>query len=417
MINDVCFGIGTIIECFLLILFINVTYIPRKHRAAGVILSICGYILIALSGALENVVLFCAVFTAVNILILGMCCRLSLKKVIIHGLLFTLILIAGELIINFSESDTGISLIFGHSLRFTIESRIIYALGLLILRSLTAEVRVSDSSYSPLNIAVHAFSAAIVVITYDELLTNRAYIIIFLMLIMINIASFAAWEIIVLRTREMQKVINEKEKHDAELESYKLLYEKYEKTRIMRHDMQEQISALRSMASGAEAERFAGKLAAIGRELSYAEYTDNKVLNLLLDRKLRECHEKGIELYISSVGVSMGFISELDTVAIFSNLINNAMESCCKSEEKNIFVDFSILNDAFTVVKIENNCDVPPETVNGILKTQKDDGGLHGVGMKSVESSLKSCGGRISWSYDRDRRFFRTVIMFGQSGK
>ena len=215
----------------------------------------------------------------------------------------------------------------------------------------------------------------------------------------------------------MQKVINEKEKHDAELESYKLLYEKYEKTRIMRHDMQEQISALRSMASGAEAERFAGKLAAIGRELSYAEYTDNKVLNLLLDRKLRECHEKGIELYISSVGVSMGFISELDTVAIFSNLINNAMESCCKSEEKNIFVDFSILNDAFTVVKIENNCDVPPETVNGILKTQKDDGGFHGVGMKSVESSLKSCGGRISWSYDRDRRFFRTVIMFGQSGK
>ena len=416
MIDDVYFGIGTIVECFLMILFINATYIPGKHRAANVVMAIAGYILIALTGTAENAVLLCTVFTFVNTALLWFCCRLSLQKTVIHGLSFTLILIISKSIVSYADSEIDTIVFFGSSLRFLIKSGIIYALGLLIFRSLTAGVRVSDSSYSPFNIAVHAFSAAIVVITFEGLLTDRAYLVIFLMLVMINIASFAAWEIIVLRTREMQKVINEKEKHDAELESYKRLYEKYEKTRIMRHDMQEQISALRAMSAGGEAESFAGKLAAIGRELFYAEYTDNKVLDMLLDRKLKECHEKGIELYISSAGVSMKFISELDTVAIFSNLINNAMESCYRSEEKNIFIDFSILNGAFTVVKIENNCDTPPETVNGSLKTHKNDSGSHGVGMKSVESSLKEYGGTISWSYDRERRFFRTVIIFGSDG-
>jgi sensor histidine kinase regulating citrate/malate metabolism len=107
------------------------------------------------------------------------------------------------------------------------------------------------------------------------------------------------------------------------------MYEKYENTRILRHDLKEQISTLKSLISedNHEAIKYADKLGRLGRELDFVEYTDNKVLNILLDRKVSECHDKGIELYIKSNGVSVSFLSELDTVAIFSNLINNAMES------------------------------------------------------------------------------------------
>lgn len=414
MTNDICFGIGTVIECFLMILFVNTTYTLKTHPVVCVILVIAGYIAVQLSGIPGNAAVFYVVFTIVNTAVLGVCCRLSAVKVILHGLIISALLAASELIVVFSERDMSFAVIFGHSVKFLVKSRMIYALGLVVFRSLTAEIRVSDSSYSPFNITVHALSAAIAVITFEDLFRNRVYIIIYLMLIVINIASFAAWEIIVLRAREMQKVINENEKHYAELESYKLIYEKYESTRIMRHDIKEQLDTLKEMINdgSGEAKKFAGKLESLGRELYYTEYTDNKVLNILLNRKIKECHEKGIELYISSGGAKVGFIPELDTVAIFSNIINNAMESCARSEEKNIFIDFSTLNDAFAVVKIENNCDEPPQTFNGSLITQKRDGMLHGVGMKSVENSLKSCGGKISWSYDKERRFFRTVIMF-----
>ncbi len=412
--NDICFGIGTLVECFFMILFINTTYTLKTHRGTCVIFAIIGYLAVWTSGVFASAVLFYIVFTCVNTVVLGVCCRLTIIKIILHGIIFSVLLFVSELIVIFSERDISFLMVFGQSVKFLIKSRIIYALGLTVFRSLTREIRVSDNSYSPFNITVHALSAVIAVITFEGLFSNRVYMIIYLMLIVINIASFAAWEIIVLRAREMQKVINENEKHYAELESYKLLSEKYESTRIMRHDIKEQLITLQALIKdgGSEAKKFAGKLESLGRELNYTEYTDNKVLNILLNRKIKECHENGIELFISSGGAKLDMIPELETVAIFSNIINNAMESCMRSEEKNIFIDLSILNGAFTVVKIENNCDIPPETFNGSLITQKNNGELHGVGMKSVENSLKSCGGKISWSYDKERRFFRTVIMF-----
>ncbi|MGN0183048.1 MAG: sensor histidine kinase [Candidatus Ornithomonoglobus sp.] len=284
----------------------------------------------------------------------------------------------------------------------------------LIMRSFTSGKRASNHNYIPFNLIVLALSVAIVLVTVDEALSGRGYVMLYLMLLVINIAAFATHEIIVLRSREMQEIIDEKARVDSELEGYKRMYEKYENTRILRHDLKEQISTLKSLIAEDkhEALKYADKLGRLGRELDFVEYTDNKVLNILLDRKVSECHEKGIELYIKSNGVSVSFLSELDTVAIFSNLINNAMESCVMSDEKNIFIDFTTLNDAFTVIKVENNCDIPPRCEGSALITGKENAELHGIGMKSVESSVKSYNGNISWSYDSERRFFTVVVMF-----
>ncbi len=236
-------------------------------------------------------------------------------------------------------------------------------------------------------------------------------------LLIAGIAAFIAYEIAVLRRREFQKLLDAKAQADAELEGYRLMLDKYEKTRILRHDLKEQIGVMKELIGrdNKAASEYADKLAYIGRELDFVEYTDNKVLNVLLDRKVSECHEKGIELYIKSNGVSIGFIKELDTVAIFSNLINNAMESCVVSKEKNIFIDFTTLNDAFTVVKIENNCDMPPRTENGAIVTKKSDAQNHGIGMRSIETSMRNYGGDITWSYDGDKRFFTIVLVFNKT--
>lgn len=285
----------------------------------------------------------------------------------------------------------------------------------VLSKSLSSGGRAAGNSSLPLNLLVHMLSIIIVLLTLDEALTSHVYIIIYIMLLVINIAAFATHEIVVLRNREMQSIINEKERAEAELESYKLMYEKYENTRILRHDLKEQISTLKSLiaSDNQEALRYADKLGMLGHELDFVEYTDNKVLNILLDRKVRECHEKGIELYIKSNGVSMRFLSELDTVGIFSNLINNAMESCIMSAEKNIFLDFSTINNAFTLVKIENNCDIPPSVADNVLVTSKNDSENHGIGMKSAASSVANYSGEMTWSYDEERRFFTTVVLFG----
>lgn len=299
---------------------------------------------------------------------------------------------------------------------------IFYMAGLLIecglaaalVRSLSQGGRAAAATDIPLNIIVHALSIIIVLITVDDFMAGGMYALVYVFLLIINIAAFAAHEIIVLRNREMQAIINEKEIAEKELESYRLMYEKYEKTRILRHDLKEQISTLKSLiaSDNSEALKFADKLSRIGHELDFIEYTDNKVLNILLDRKVRECNEKDINLVIKSNGVSIKFLSELDTVGIFSNLINNAMESCIRSEERNIFIDFSTINNSFTLIKIENNCDMPPAVADGLLISGKNDSENHGLGMKSIASSIANYGGEIKWSYDIERRFFTVIVMF-----
>lgn len=271
---------------------------------------------------------------------------------------------------------------------------------------------------STVNIVIHSLSMIILVLMFENISSSRLYAGLFMVIILVNISIFAVHEIKFLRSKEMQEMINEKEKHDSELDTYRLLYEKYENTRIMRHDMKEQLRTLYALIgdNNEEAKRYIEKLDVMGRNLDFTEYTDNKVLNMLLDRKIRECGENGIKLSVCSNGVSMKFMPELDTVAVFSNLINNAMESCLRSEEKNIFVDLSTMNDSFAVVKVENNCDEEPTMVNGTFLTRKAKSDMHGIGLKSIKSSIKPYNGKITMSYDADNKFFRTVILFDISG-
>ena len=63
----------------------------------------------------------------------------------------------------------------------------------------------------------------------------------------------------------------------------------------------------------------------------------------------------------------------MDTVAIFSNLINNAIEACSNSARKDIFIDLYTVNNAFSVIKVENYADKEPIVVEGMLRSGKDE--------------------------------------------
>lgn len=414
MISDTYFFWGVVTECIIFIFYMISSYMLKRGKVFCVLLSIILYSALCLCAVPADPLLFYICFTAANFIIMTLCCAVDRDTSARHSIIVTLILLASELIVVFSDNDINIQLTFGQSLKFLIKTRIIYALGLLIMYSLCSKKIIALGGISPFNVIVHSVSAAIMVITIEEAFNSRPYIMIYIMLIAINISVFATGEFAALKNKEIQSVIDASQKHESELESYKLMYEKYENTRVMRHDFKEQLSTLRDLidSDSAEAKRYFDKLDSICRELDFTEYTNNTVLNILLDRKIRECHDKGINLYISSTGARLDFLSEFDTVAIFSNLINNAMESCIQSTEKNIFIDFGTKNENFTVIKIENNCDEPPTANGSSLITKKSDNEMHGLGMKSVETALNSYNGEINWSYDAERKFFRITVVF-----
>ncbi len=262
--------------------------------------------------------------------------------------------------------------------------------------------------------AVPAVTIAIIIILWDDVASVRRLLLLYILLIIINAAAFVINEINILREIELKRLISERSRRDAELEGYKLLREKYDKTEIMRHDFKEQISALKSLigADASEAGKYLDEMSDFAEDLNFTEYTDNQLLNILLAKKSAECRREDIRMSITSAGARLDFLSDTDTVAIFSNLINNAMESCRRSKEKNIFIDFAEQNGAITIIKAENNADEPPVTDNGALVTHKTDAALHGIGTKSMADAVDRSGGNITYGYDAERKFFKTIIVF-----
>lgn len=69
-------------------------------------------------------------------------------------------------------------------------------------------------------------------------------------------------------------------------------------------------------------------------EISIVNYTHSKILNILFSEKQKICIEKGIEFKVHATNTELDFIKDIDIVSIFSNLLNNAIESCEKSKQK-----------------------------------------------------------------------------------
>lgn len=51
-------------------------------------------------------------------------------------------------------------------------------------------------------------------------------------------------------------------------------------------------------------------------------------------KKKEECENQNIQFLIDPIQAELSFFNDMDIVTIFSNLINNAMESYARSSEK-----------------------------------------------------------------------------------
>ena len=192
--------------------------------------------------------------------------------------------------------------------------------------------------------------------------------------------------------------------------------------KILVHDFDKYCNYIDSkIADGQEdVQALTKKIKDKSKEFLIVEYTNNKALNILLSQKVKECNEKQIDFQIYSQSVDVSFIEESDVIAIFGNLIDNAIESCMVSEAKKIFLQIKTLNDKFLVINLENSSNQEPIVENGKLKTRKADRDTHGIGLLSVKHALDNLqdhNGRLQWEYNADKRIFIATILISLQKK
>lgn len=414
--------IGIALEFVIMLYFANSTLQPKKNYYMSSAICFIGYLII-FGVSIFNMFIFNIIsFTIIDFLIFILGYRINYKTALFQTFMMTLFMFLGELLILFIlklglDTESMVAATVQQSMLITIGGKLIYFLAVFVMKKVHKKRNISSEKSSLILAIMPIITVLCIVMVYPLTLDRRVFTAIYIGAISVNFITITVNELVISKNRKIRMLENENYKNSVELEEYKTIKEKYEHSRIMNHDFRERLNILKTLISEdiQKAQEYVGTVEKECEDSKIEKYSDNDILNILLIRKKKECEENGIKLNITSTNPKLDFIDGMDTVAIFSNLINNAIEACSNSVRKDIFIDLYTVNNAFSVIKVENYADKEPIVIEGMLRSGKDNGNYHGIGIKSINNSLSKYDGKMSWSYDKAKGMFRTVISVNNS--
>ena len=178
---------------------------------------------------------------------------------------------------------------------------------------------------------------------------------------------------------------------------YMLADSKFNEISELRHDIQNQFQTIRVLlntTNGRErAENIIDNIQQRLLSVKAVNYCDNHTINAVLTVKLNEERLCGIQTHIILKDCAELPFDDYDLCSLVSNLFDNAVESCLRSEDKSkTFIDIKsgIQNNMF-IIKFSNSCF---SEINK-RKSSKIESG-HGYGIKIAENICRKYNGSFS---------------------
>ena len=114
------------------------------------------------------------------------------------------------------------------------------------------------------------------------------------------------------------------------------------------------------------------------------------------------------------IGIDMGReinISDADLCAVFSNLLENALEACNRQRDENRFISFHVKQtDSALSIRMENSTDGNIAARGGAIMSSKAVG-RKGYGLESIKEIAKRYRGVADFAYDNEKRVFRCTVL------
>lgn len=432
-LNNITKLIAIIIECGIMMYYCHSVLPYKKSKTTSSCIAVLGYIVYYFICILKLPTLNIIGFVVINFLIILLGYKDTIgdvifKVTIITGLMMFSELIASLLIKTEINNEFATAITVAEDIIFTFASKLLYITAMIIFRHLSVNRNQRYQTREMIYLVVLPISTCLFLYLFNQIsniLSNELEILFVIFSILLVAANFVAYfvcEKIIDKNLQNEKLKQIEYKKEINEKSYRLIQEKYNELKILVHDFDKYCNYIDSkIADGQEdVQALTKKIKDKSKEFLIVEYTNNKALNILLSQKVKECNEKQIDFQIYSQSVDVSFIEESDVIAIFGNLIDNAIESCMVSEAKKIFLQIKTLNDKFLVINLENSSNQEPIVENGKLKTRKADRDTHGIGLLSVKHALDNLqdhNGRLQWEYNADKRIFIATILISLQKK
>lgn len=189
------------------------------------------------------------------------------------------------------------------------------------------------------------------------------------------------------------------------LQYYRDLEENYSRSRKIIHDIRNHLAVI-EQASKMEDDSYIADVHGMLNSLGMKFYTENRMLNIVLNDKLREFLPEHLECRLG--GVNLDFISDLDITTIFANLLDNALEAQPKKETRTIKIKGEHIQE-FTIIKISN----PWE--GNYIAGRSTKAGHEGLGLQNVQTAVEKYHGEIRIE-NGDLKFSVTIAFQNEGG-
>lgn len=202
----------------------------------------------------------------------------------------------------------------------------------------------------------------------------------------------------------------ENEKFKLQQVHYRLMEEKFDNSKRFIHDFKKHINIINAYINNNEYSKLRTYMNEMVEEIQKEGalvVTGNQLIDLVLNSYKESLVKHSIvirhEVKISDVAP----ITAFDFNVVFSNIIENAIESCAKCERKNIKIKLDKKNNLI-VLKVINSCNY----VNSNFHTMKQNQEYHGYGMKNIKKIASKYNGAAEFNFENEKQLFISTVIF-----
>lgn len=423
-INSILIIVSLIAEYIIMLYYCNSTLDYKSSANKSICIVTVGYIIYCVACLFENTIINICGFMLINFLVIYCGYRISVTSTIIKVIICTVLMmfseLAAALLINTelnNEFATAISIT--ENVIFSFASKILYITAMIIFKHISAKRDQQYKVKEMIYLIILPVSTCLFLSLFNKISGSLntdmeiMFVLFSILLIVSNFIVYIVCERIIENNIQIQELKQLEYKKAIDEKSYQLIKEKYSELRILVHDFEKYCNYINGQIADKQndVQAITQKIKDKNKEFLIIEYTSNKALNVLLSQKVKECNNKKIDFQIYAQNIDLSFIEENDIIAIFGNMIDNAIESCMLSGSKKIFLQIYMMNDKFIVINLENSADKEPVVEDGKLTSGKKNKDNHGIGMMSIKKALEVYNGQLQWDYESKRHVFNTTIL------
>jgi sensor histidine kinase YesM len=245
--------------------------------------------------------------------------------------------------------------------------------------------------------AIPLSSVFLSIIILNSTNTSQIAIIIFVILIFaINLLTFYLHDSLLSAYADKLKFKLYEQEKDYYYNQCELMTELIEETKSFKHDIKNHLSAVNNFIKSNNLEEASDYLTKIIGDVEidtiYSD-TGNIEFDSIINYKLRNAKDNGIELQAKIMLPVNLQIDVVDVVTILGNLLDNAVDATMKSEQKQISLEI-YYDKGRLFIKVSN-------TFNGDIKLKDNEivslsgDPEHGYGLKNVKKSVDKYNGLI----------------------